>query len=86
MNCYFGHADEWDYFAQHYGAAADALTNAHKACFDLLSLAQPVDRGQNVIYLLAQSCWKEFEEILLLAGNGYGGGATKLLRFSMSGS
>jgi hypothetical protein len=80
MNCYFGHPDEWDYFAQHYGAAADALTNAHKACFDLLSLAQPVDRGQNVIYLLAQSCLKEFEEILLLAGNGYGGGATKLLR------
>jgi hypothetical protein len=80
MDWRFGRADESEYFAQHYGAAVDALTNAHKTCFELLSLAHPADRDQTLIYLLAQCCLKEFEKILLLAGNGYGGGATKLLR------
>jgi hypothetical protein len=77
---YFGHEDEWQYFAQHHGPALDALTKAHKTCIDLLKLAHPVGQEQAVIYMLAQCCLKEFEEILLLTGNGYGGGATKLLR------
>lgn len=43
-------------------------------------MPQPENKEQNVVYLLTASCLKEFEEILLLGGNGYGSGATKLLR------
>lgn len=35
---------------------------------------------QVMTWLLGASCLKEFEEILLLAGNGFGTGATKLMR------
>ena len=45
--------------------------------FPDLHLAQPADR---VIYMLARTCAEDFQEILLLCGNGYGIGAEKLLR------
>lgn len=75
-----GHSDEWDFFAARWGPAIEALTRAHQTCFDILRLPRPDGQEENVIYLLAEACLKEFEEICLLAGNGYGSGATKLLR------
>jgi hypothetical protein len=75
-----GHPEEWDFVAKNYGPAVDELVHAHSTCFELLPSAKPDGQEQNVLYLLAASCLKEFEEICLLAGNGYGTGATKLLR------
>ncbi|MGA7239896.1 MAG: DUF5677 domain-containing protein [Bryobacteraceae bacterium] len=48
----------------------------------MLKRAQPALDGQDksMIWLLGASCLREFEEILLLAGNGFGTGATKLMR------
>jgi hypothetical protein len=80
MDLRCGHLDEWQFFAERFGSAIDALTRAHDTCFAILTLPCPDGQEQNVIYILAAACLKEFEEICLLAGNGYGGGATKLLR------
>jgi hypothetical protein len=38
---------------------------------------QPADR---VVFLMGSLCWEDFQEILLLSGNGYGIGASKVLR------
>jgi hypothetical protein len=78
----FGHPDEWAYFAEHRPALIEVLSVAHCACLDLLQAAQaklesPQD---NTILAIALACLKEFEEIVLLCGNGYGSGANKLLR------
>ena len=45
--------------------------------FPHLYLAEPADR---TVYLLVRTCVEDFQEILLLCGNGYGIGAEKLLR------
>lgn len=45
--------------------------------FPDLSLAEAAD---GVIYMLSRTCAEDFQEILLLCGNGYGIGAEKLLR------
>jgi hypothetical protein len=59
-----------------------AVTNAHDCYFGLLKEAQKRLDGQEktVIWLLAVACLKEFDEILLLSGNGFGTGAVKLMR------
>ena len=75
-----GHEDEWAYFGITYEAILPAITEAHDTLLDLLKAANPETEERRILYLLAQMCLKEFEEILLLAGNGYGGGAIKLLR------
>src|SRR5437016_14045525 len=42
---------------------------------------QQVDSEVNtILFLLFSASWREFEEILVLALNGYGSGAMKLLR------
>lgn len=76
----FGHRDEWDYCYKAYGPALDHIVAAHEGCLQMLRAATPTDDESIEIHFLARACLKEFEEILLLAGNGYGCGATKLLR------
>jgi Family of unknown function (DUF5677) len=63
-------------------AVIDAVTKTHDLCFEMLKLATPKLAGQEktIVWLLGASCLREFEEIMLLAGNGYGTGATKLMR------
>jgi hypothetical protein len=60
----------------------EAVTMGHDFCLKLLAQAQAKLEPQEktVIWLLAASCLKEFEEIILLCGNGFGTGATKLVR------
>lgn len=80
MDFHCGHSDEWDFIAKNYARAIDNMTNSHDTCLTMLTGVAPQGQEQNTLYLLAASCLKEFEEICLLAGNGYGTGATKLLR------
>jgi hypothetical protein len=60
----------------------EVVTHAHDFCHELVWEAQgKIDKQEHhVIWLLAGSCLKEFEEILLLAGNGFGTGSVKLMR------
>jgi hypothetical protein len=60
----------------------DAVTNTHDLFWEMLNRAHPNLDGQEkiMIWLLGASCLREFEEIILLAGNGFGTGATKLMR------
>ena len=78
----FGHEDEQQQFAEKHAAALEAVTAAHKAALELLKSAQAKTESteQKTILALGLACLKEFEEIVLLCGNGYGSGATKLLR------
>jgi len=57
-------------------------TKAHDFCRELLNQAQSKLDGQEqtVIWMLAASSLKEFEEIALLCCNGFGTGAVKLMR------
>ena len=79
---HFGHEDEWQHFASKHGAMVEAVTAAHKATLGLLQSAQAKTESleQRTILALGLACLKEFEEIVLLCGNGYGSGANKLLR------
>jgi hypothetical protein len=45
--------------------------------FPHMSLTKPADK---TIYMLARTCVEDFNEILLLCGNGYGIGAEKMIR------
>jgi hypothetical protein len=80
LKCHFGHADEWEYFYQNLGPVIEPIVKIHDVLLDLLTKTELHSSDDNVVYMLAVGCLKEFEELLLLAGNGYGGGTTKLLR------
>lgn len=60
----------------------EAATSTHDLCYQMLKVAQAkLDKQEKrVIWLLGASCLREFEELMLLAGNGFGTGATKLMR------
>jgi hypothetical protein len=79
---YFGHEDEWRHFSENHAAALESAVAVHKATLGLLQAAQAKSESteDKTILALGLSCLKEFEEIMLLCGNGYGSGATKLLR------
>jgi hypothetical protein len=81
MAVYFGREEEWKYFAEEHEALLEALTGEHKACIELLKAVQMKRKSQEdtVILALGMACLKEFEEIILLCGNGYGSGANKIL-------
>jgi hypothetical protein len=77
----FGNVGEWqDFnrrnakFVERFGNLKRALAIAFARSDDS---AVPVDR---VIFYLGRLCVEEFNEILVLTGNGYGIGALKLLR------
>ena len=79
---HFGLQEEWQYFAETNSAAMETVTAAHAATLDLLKSARTKAETtkQKTVLALGLACLKEFEEILLLCGNGFGSGATKLLR------
>src|SRR5882724_2984242 len=76
------HREESEYFGKRYAPVIEAIQRANDACLELISAAKEKANGQNenVLWMLAASCLMEFEDIFLLAGNGRGVGATKLLR------
>jgi hypothetical protein len=59
--------------------AVDVIGSAFHAMFTAIEHIDAVE-GKDVVFLLLGSCYTEFEEILVLATNGYGSGSTKLLR------
>jgi hypothetical protein len=76
------HENESKYFGEHYLPVIDAITKANVLCYEMVKEAQAKAKGQidNVLWMLAASCLAEFDDIFLLAGNGRGVGAIKLLR------
>lgn len=77
----FGFPDEWDAFARRnheFLVRFPSLRGAFdKFLRGSLSVNAPADR---VILLLGRLCLEDFMETLLLAGNGYGFGALKIVR------
>src|SRR4051812_26544747 len=63
-------------------ATIEASTKTHHLCFEMIRMAHAERDAleKTVVWLLAASCLKEFDEILLLACNAFGTGATKLMR------
>jgi hypothetical protein len=77
----FGQPDEWRHLISsnpmRIRAIQNALETAKKVFLRTVSSDQPSDR---VGFYLGRICVEEFNEILLLAGNGSGVGALKVLR------
>lgn len=76
----FGFEQEWHNFERRHPEFINRFHDLVKAiprAFPTIHLAEPADR---TIYFLARTCAEDFQEILLLCGNGYGIGAEKLLR------
>jgi hypothetical protein len=77
----FGFQEQWQEFQRRndkFLSRIPNLTAAFALCFHReLEDSEVIDR---VVYMLGRECVEDFFEILLLAGNGYGIGALKLLR------
>jgi hypothetical protein len=76
----FGKSEEWEDFHRRHPRFAERLPHLKatlEAAFAPVSTPKLVDR---ILRNLLRTCVEDFFEILLLAGNGYGIGAQKLLR------
>jgi hypothetical protein len=77
----FGQPDEWRHFINSHPlripAIQNALATAEKVFLRTIASDKPSDR---VGFYLGRICVEDFNEILLLAGNGNGIGALKVLR------
>jgi hypothetical protein len=77
----FGNVGEWQEFNRRNARFLERFENLKNALTIAFARsgesAEPVDR---MIFYLGRLCTEEFNEILVLAGNGYGVGALKLLR------
>lgn len=77
----FGFEDQWSDFAKRHQVFLERfphLTALREKVFpNHQKVVDPIDR---VVYFLGLVCMEDFSELLLLAANGYGIGALKLLR------
>jgi hypothetical protein len=77
----FGNVGEWQDFNRRNGKFLGRFGNLKRALAIAFARSdestKPIDR---MIFYLGRLCVEEFNEILVLAGNGYGIGALKLLR------
>jgi hypothetical protein len=77
----FGLPEEWADFRGRHPVFLDRVANLFSACriaFDRTAYtSEPLDRA---IYFSGRLCLEEFNEILLLCGNGYGVAALRLVR------
>jgi hypothetical protein len=77
----FGFPEQWERFKNEHPAFLERWRNLqdlmHGTFARILMADGPEDR---VIFILGRCCTEDFFELLLLAGNGYGFGAQKLLR------
>jgi Family of unknown function (DUF5677) len=77
----FGHREKWAHFLESNPAGTRAIQNAldlsRKIFLRTLRSDSPADR---VGFYLGRICVEDFDEALLLSGNGYGVGAFKILR------
>src|SRR5262249_54568186 len=56
----------------------DRLTGLTNKCFG--RQLKPKNRAEDICFGLGHTCWEDFHEVLFMAINGYGNGASKLLR------
>jgi Family of unknown function (DUF5677) len=77
----FGFPDQWKAFQGRHEKFLSRFPNL-RAAIDIAFLRTFGSSGpeERVIFIMGRVCSEEFFEILLLAGNGYGFGALKLLR------
>jgi hypothetical protein len=77
----FGNVHEWQDFNRRNAKFVERFGNLKRALGIAFARSaestEPVDR---LIFYLGRLCVEEFNEILVLAGDGYGVGALKLLR------
>ncbi len=76
----FGKAEEWADFDQRHPRFAERLPRLKSTLEALFAPAKTPRLVDRVVRNLLRTCVEDFFEILLLAGNGYGVGAQKLLR------
>jgi hypothetical protein len=76
-----GRPKEWEHFYRtnaKYAASINGMLNLATKVFSAPAISQ--EQVRRVGFFLGRLCAEEFNEILVLAGNGYGVGALKLLR------
>jgi len=77
----FGRPKEWKHFTKRHQLFLKRFPNLqgalHPAFLRGFSSSEPVDR---VVFISGRLCVEDFNEILLLCGNGHGIGAMKILR------
>src|SRR5260370_41607815 len=59
--------------------ALDDMSSNYRCLFELIEEQESANQKE-IIFLLLGSTYREFAEIMVLALNGYGSGATKILR------
>lgn len=81
MDIQFGFKEEWDGFGKRNALFLERWENLREAIHLTFDQGQTVVGPEDrVIYFLGRVCCEDFYEILLLAGNGYGFAAQKVLR------
>jgi hypothetical protein len=77
----FGNMDEWQAFNHRNAKFLERFTNLKNALAIAFARSdESVEPADRMIFYLGRLCVEDFNEILVLAGNGYGIGAFKLLR------
>jgi len=77
----FGIPVEWEHFLQSNPKRTRAIQNLLDTCHKVFIRGGATDQpAVRMGFYLGRICVEEFNEILLLAGNGYGVGALKILR------
>jgi hypothetical protein len=79
---HFPDPKEFSHFRERYTSvlkALDDIAGGYEALFTLIQ-QQDSSKVNDILFLLVGAAHTEYEEILVLALNGYGSGATKLLR------
>jgi hypothetical protein len=77
----FGRPDSWEHFANSHSLFFERfphLQTAEEIAF--IREAAISTRADKVVFFIGRLCVEDFNEILLLCGNGYGVGALKILR------
>jgi Family of unknown function (DUF5677) len=77
----FGFPEEWDAFSRRNQKFLELFPSL-QAAFDkhLIRTAADTTVPDRIILLLGRHCLEDFMEVMLLAGNGYGVGALKIVR------
>ncbi len=77
----FGFPDEWQAFGRRHPLFFETFANLKHGIDKGLNRTIPkTDLADKMILFLGNHCFEDFMEILLLAGNGYGIGAQKMIR------
>jgi hypothetical protein len=78
----FPDGTEFARFKENFPPGLKGLDEIAAGYHDIMSALeeQESNRNNEFLFLMVGACYTEYEEILLLALNGYGSGATKLLR------